>query len=111
MVSNGFSCMRAIRASPRPSRVARRRRSIFFLAGEKGTFFFTAGQFEGCRAVPRETFDDGGEAFLDIGRLFVRYLGVCGERALTAWRSVLTVGRMTDERRSAIALIAGSAGM
>jgi hypothetical protein len=100
-----------MRASPRPSRVARTRRSIFFLAGEKGTFFFTAGQFEGCRVVPRETFDDGGEAFLDIGRLFVRYFGVCGERALTAWRSVLTVGRMTDERRSAIALIAGSAGM
>jgi hypothetical protein len=91
--------------------VARTRRSIFFLAGKKGTFFFAAGQSEDCRAVARATFGEGGGAFLDIGRLFVRYLGACGESSLTARRSALTVGRMTDERRSAIALIAGSAGM
>jgi hypothetical protein len=66
---------------------------------------------EDCGAVPRACFGEGGGAFLDTGRLFVRYLGVCGEFALTVRRSVLTVGRMTDERRSAIALIAGSAGM
>jgi hypothetical protein len=91
--------------------VARTRRSIFFLTDEKGTFFFAAGQLEDCGAVPRAVFGEGVGAFLDIGRLFVRYLGVCGEMALTVRRSVLTVGRMTDERRSAIALIAGSAGM
>jgi hypothetical protein len=100
-----------MRASPRPSRVARTRRSIFFVTGDTATFFFAAGQFEACRAVPRAGFGVGGGAFLDIGRLFVRYLGACGELALTVRRSVLTVGRMTDERRSAIALIAGSAGM
>jgi hypothetical protein len=81
------------------------------LTDEKGTFFFAAGQLEDCGAVPRAVFGEGVGAFLDIGRLFVRYLGVCGEMALTVRRSVLTVGRMTDERRSAIALIAGSAGM
>jgi len=91
--------------------VARTRRSIFFVTGDTATFFFAAGQFEAGRAVPRAGFGEGGGAFLDIGRLFVRYLGTCGELALTVQRSVLTVGRMTDERRSAIALIAGSAGM
>lgn len=91
--------------------MARTRRSIFFVTGDTATFFFAAGQFEACRAVPRAGFGEGGGAFLDIGRLFVRYLGACGELALTVRRSVLTVGRMTDERRSAIALIAGSAGM
>src|SRR5580692_2776058 len=111
MVSKGFSCIRAIRASPRLSRVARTRRSIFFFTDGKGTFFFAAGQLEDCGAVPRACFGEGGGAFLDTGRLFVRYIGVCGEFALTVRRSVLTVGRMTDERRSAIALIAGSAGM
>ena len=100
-----------MRASPRPSRVARTRRSIFFLTDEKGTFFFAAGQFEDCRAVPREGFEGGGGEFLDIRRLFVRYLGVRCESALTIRGTVSTVGRMTDERRSSIALIAGSAGM
>ena len=75
MLSKGFSCIRAMRASPRLSRVARTRRSIFFLTAGKGTFFFTAGQFEDCRAVPRAGFGEGVVAFLDIGRLFVRYLG------------------------------------
>jgi hypothetical protein len=91
--------------------VARTRRSSFFLTGEKGTFFFAAGQLEACRAVPRAAFGDDGGAFLDIGRLFVRYLGACCELALTVRRTTPTVGRMTDERRSAIALIAGSVGM
>ncbi len=91
--------------------MARTRRSIFFLTAEKGTFFFAAGQFGDCRAGPRGVFGEGGGAFLDIGRLFVRYLGACGELALTVRRRVLTVGRMTDERRSAIALIAASVGM
>src|SRR5580693_4038321 len=103
--------MSAMSASPRPSRVARTRRSIFFVTGDTATFFFAAGQFEAGRAVPRAGFGEGGGAFLDIGWLFVRYLGACGELALTVRRSVLTVGRMTDERRSATALIAGSAGM
>ena len=71
-----------MRASPRPSRVARTRRSIFFLTSEKATFFFAAGQVEDCRAVPRAGFGEGGK-FLDIRRLFVRYLGACCELALT----------------------------
>jgi len=91
--------------------VARTRRSIFFLTGEKGTFFFTAGHLEDCHPVPRGSFGEGGGEFLDIERLFVRYLGLCDESTLTVQRTLSTVGRMTDERRSAIALIAGSAGM
>jgi len=70
--------------------VARTRRSIFFVTDEKGTFFFAAGQFEDCRAVPRAVFGEGGGAFLDIGRLFVRYRGVACESALTARRSIPT---------------------
>ena len=100
-----------MRASPRLSRVARTRRSIFFLTDEKAIFFFAAGQLEDCCAVPRAGFGEGGGAFLDIGRLFVRYLGACCELALTICGAIPTVGRMTDQRRSAIALIAGSAGM
>jgi len=71
--------------------VARTRRSIFFLTDEKGTFFFAAGQFEDCRAVPRGGFEEGGGAFLDIDRLFVRYLGKRCESALTVRRTTPTV--------------------
>jgi hypothetical protein len=91
--------------------VARTRRSIFFLTDETATLFFTAGQFEACGAVPWTAFGDRGGEFLDIRRLFVRYLGARDESALTARQGILIVTRMTDERRSAIALIAGSAGM
>jgi hypothetical protein len=91
MVSKGFSCIKAIRASPRPSRVVRTRRSIFFGTGVTATFFFAAGQLEACGAVPCTGIGERGGEFLDIGRLFVRYLGKCCESALTVRRTTLTV--------------------
>jgi len=70
--------------------VARTRGSVFFLTDEKGTFFFAAGQFEVCRGVPRAGLGEGGGEFLDIGLLFVRYVGVRREYALTARRTIPT---------------------
>src|ERR1700736_2819911 len=84
MVSKGFSCMSATRASPSRSRVRRTRRSIFGV---------------------------DVSAFRDIGRLLVQDRDTKRECGLTALARPSTVRRMTDDRLSGLALIAGSGGM
>src|SRR5271169_2983927 len=93
MASNGFSCIRPMRASPSTSRVRRTRRSNLRDAALGGD----AGVFLG--------------AFLDIRCLFVQLLCIFFARTLTVPRFLSTVRCMTDDRISGLALIAGSAGV
>src|SRR5271165_1869301 len=93
MSAKGFSCISSTRASPSTPRVRRTRRSVFraFFRGLLGA------------AVP--------VAFPDIRRLFVRIRDVPCKCPLTTEELHPRVRDMTDDRKSGLALIAGSVGL